>query len=97
MIRDIQHAEAGDIDLQSGDLLYTESTGQHQKDILLASVGDYKQAPAVGVGVIGFLNDNRPDDLLRQVRKQFQGDGMKVGKVAYNGEKELITDARYGD
>lgn len=97
MIRDIQHDETGDIDLQGGDLFYTESTGQHQKDILLACAGDYKQAPAVGVGVIDFLHDNMPEDLLRQIRKQFQGDGMKVGKVAYNGEKELITDASYGD
>lgn len=33
---DIGHTANGDIDLQAGDILYAESTGQHQRDILLA-------------------------------------------------------------
>lgn len=79
---DIQHTSSGDIDLSSGDLLYTESTGQHQKDILLSGKGHYKESPETGVGAMEYINDNEPDNLLRSIRNEFTRDGMKVTRVS---------------
>ena len=79
---DIRHTANGDIDLQAGDILYTESTGQHQRDILLADKGHYKESPETGVGALEYMNDNEPDRLLRSIRKEFTRDGMKVSKVS---------------
>lgn len=49
---DIGHTESGDIDFSSGDLAYAESTGQHQKDILVSGKGHYKETPELGVGCV---------------------------------------------
>lgn len=81
---DIQHTANGDIDLTAGDLLYAESTGQHQKDILLAGKGHYKESPEVGVDATEYVNDNGPENLLRSIRNEFIRDGMKVTQVDMN-------------
>lgn len=79
---DIGHTANGVIDLQAGDILYAESIGQHQRDILLADKGHYKESPETGVGALEYMNDNEPDRLLRSIRKEFTRDGMKVSKVS---------------
>lgn len=84
---DITHTREGDIDLAAEDITYSESTHQHQKDILLSGKGYYKSTPATGVGLINFLQDTNPENLLRTVRKEFARDGMKVNKISYiNGQ-----------
>jgi hypothetical protein len=92
---DIKSDETGDIDVLIGDIQYTESTEQHQRDILLAHKGHYKEVPAVGVGAINFLNDESPDDFLRIVRKEFTKDGMKVKKIAITVGGDLNINAAY--
>lgn len=82
MITDIKQTATGDIDLDTGDILYTESTRQHQKDLLLADKGHYKEWPETGVGAAAYINDNLPDNLFRAVRKEFTRDGMKVTKIS---------------
>lgn len=79
---DIQHTAGGDIDLTPGDLLYAESTGQHQKDILLSGKGHYKECPELGVDATEYVNDNGPENLLRSIRNEFIRDGMKVTQVS---------------
>lgn len=79
---DIAHTSDGDIDLLAGDILYTESTGQHQRDILLSGKGHYKENPELGVDAMEYVNDNEPENLLRAIRKEFTRDGMKVTKVS---------------
>lgn len=79
---DIAHTSDGDIDLLAGDILYTESTGQHQRDILLSGKGHYKETPELGVDAMEYVNDNEPENLLRAIRKEFTRDGMKVTKVS---------------
>lgn len=79
---DIGHTESGDIDFSSGDLVYAESTGQHQKDILVSGKGHYKETPELGVDVLNYVNDTEPENLYRAIRKEFTRDGMKVTKVS---------------
>lgn len=87
----------GDLDISSGDIRYGESTAQHQRDLLIAGHGDYKEYPAVGVGTVRFLNDNLPEDYLREVSKAFQGDGMTVEGISYDEDMNIVTEAYYGD
>lgn len=91
---DIANTSEGDIDFSSGDIVYVESTGQHQQDILLSDKGHYKEVPATGVGIINFLHETDPENLLRSVHKEFSRDGMKVKKVSINGGK-IIPEAGY--
>lgn len=95
-MEDIAHTADGDIDL-ADDLTRTEPTAQHERDLLLAGQGDFKEAPDMGVNCIDFMMDNDPSNLLRAVRKQCQKDGMRVRDVRYGPSGELIIDARYAD
>ena len=45
---DILQTSDGDVEL-TDDLVWTEPTEQHKRDLLLASQGDFKESPAVGV------------------------------------------------
>ena len=92
---DIKYTETGDIDLSTGDLVLTEPTGQHQRDLLLAAQGDFKETPELGIDSVSYLNDSDPDDYLRAVRQQMELDGMKVRDVTIDAAGELIIDAEY--
>lgn len=81
MITDIKQTDTGDVDLSAGDISYTESTRQHQKDLLLADKGFYKETPEAGVGALNYINDSEPENLYRSIRKEFTRDGMKVIRV----------------
>lgn len=95
-MQDIKQTPDGDLDLSSGDLLLAEPTAQHQRDILIAGKGHFKESPTVGVGAVGFLNDNEPGSFLRAVRKEFSKDGMKVTQVRIlNGQLDI--EAAYED
>lgn len=93
---DIAQSPDGDISLESGDIAYSESTGQHKADILIADKGHYKETPAAGVGAANFINETDPEEFYRTVRKELERDGMKVKKIRItNGELEI--DANYAN
>ncbi|PXZ44908.1 hypothetical protein DMB45_00220 [Sanguibacteroides justesenii] len=94
MVTDITQTQDGDIEFNSGDLIYSESTGQHQRDILLADKGHYKEFPTLGVGTINYLNDTEPENFLRTVRKEYTADGMKVKNIKIINN-ELTIEAEY--
>ena len=72
-----------------------DSTQQHQKHLLMAMPGDYKQSPLVGVGVADQLDDENPDDLLRAIRTTFVQDGMTVTGLSIASNGNIKVDANY--
>lgn len=94
-MRDYKQTEMGDLDLASGDLRITESTYQHQRDLLLSDKGHIRDKAEAGVGMVNYLLDKDPAALLRSVRKEFVSDGMRVRKVAFDNSNELDVEARY--
>lgn len=97
-MKDILHTADGDVDFTAGDLQLADAaraTEQHKRDILLAAAGDFKEAPAVGVGAVEYLNDENPGLFLRDVRKQMQADGMTVERVEFDSDGGLIIDGGY--
>lgn len=66
---DIKHTDTGDLDLSMGDLQYTTSDYQHQKDILLSRKGYYKEFPVMGVDILEHVNETEPEALLRAIKK----------------------------
>lgn len=97
MIKDILLSEDGDVDFSSGDLLQAateRATGQHKRDILMASPGDFKERPTLGVGAVEYIQDDA-GLFLRDVRKQMQQDGIRVRRVAFSGTDELIIEGGY--
>lgn len=93
---DILQTSTGDVEL-SDDLIRTEATEQHKRDLLLASQGDFKETPTVGVDCVSFLHDTDPADFLRTVRKQCERDGMRVDAIDYDTDGTLTISAEYDD
>lgn len=77
-----------------GDFATGESTLQHQELLIFTNKGEWKEAPTVAVGAIGFLKDEDEAGLLAEVKAQFEIDGMEVKSVTLQNSN-LNTDARY--
>lgn len=95
MPTDILDDTNGDIDFTNGDISYGESTKQHQRDILFARKGDYKSAPAVGVGIEDYVKDENPQDMLPEIRRQYTKDGQTVNKLQLSADGKLNINANY--
>lgn len=83
-----------DLQIVAGDFVVGDATEQNQHLLLLSNKGDYKQHPKVGVGINGFLLDEEQQDMMREIRSQFENDGMKVNKLVY-ADGKLKIDAPY--
>lgn len=86
-----------DLDFSTGDLQYTESTGQHQRDLILSDKGHIRDMPERGVGSVKYLQDEDREDYLRAVRKELAADGQRVNSVSETKTKQIIVDAEYED
>ncbi|MFR9545358.1 MAG: hypothetical protein SNJ29_07245 [Rikenellaceae bacterium] len=74
----------GDLNFSSGDIASTESTYQHQRDLLLSAKGHIRSKGEAGVGVLEYMIDSDTEDLLRETRLQFASDGMKVSSLSFD-------------
>lgn len=92
---DIKYDHTGDIDLSSGDLRYTDGTEQHKLTILLASKGELKRRPDIGVGIANFLLNNEPGELLREARRHCQRAGMRIDRVYFDQNNNLFIEGNY--
>lgn len=81
---DFIHQSDGDLDLSNGDILMGDATLQHQRDAIMTSPGALKHAPARGVGVENFFNDDSQEDMIRKIRQELIKDGMKITRIAVN-------------
>lgn len=98
MIQDILLTNDGDVDFSGGDISMAtteRATGQHKRDILMASPGDFKEFPRLGVGAVEYIQGDT-EMFLRDVRKQMQADGITVIQVAFSTKGELIVEGGYG-
>lgn len=84
MPTDILRDENGDFLKTGDDVVYGESTRHHQKKILLARKGDIRRHPTVGVGLEDYIDDEDPEEMLRETSRQFIKDGMRVHKMAFD-------------
>ena len=73
-----------DLDISTGDFTMVESTGQHQRQLLLNNQGDFKQNPLTGIGLNNYIDDEGPADLIRTTTQQLQKDGMTIVNLQSN-------------
>jgi hypothetical protein len=84
-----------DLLIVDGDLVVGDSTAQHQKILILADKGEFKDVPMRGVGALKYLEDHSPDNLAREIRQEFSADGMKVNKIQIAPDLNIQVDANY--
>lgn len=69
----------GDLFISDGDLVISESDNQHTADTLNAFPGWWKENPADGVGVFGYMNSaGKEQEVKRKMTIQLQADGYTV-------------------
>jgi hypothetical protein len=91
---DILLDENLDLQIVDGDWVIGDSTKQNQQLLLQCQKGEIKQYPKTGVGINNYLLDEEEQSMLREIRSEFEGDGMLVNKLNYSDEK-LTIDAQY--
>ncbi len=84
-----------DLVIKDGDFAIGESDNQHVKHILLASKGEYKASPELGVGIENMLNTDDPMEYLIEAKKNLEYDGMKVNNISFTEEQTISVDAKY--
>lgn len=94
-IFDILLDDDNDLLIEDGDFVIGESTKHHQKHLLLAQKGEYKQSPKVGIGISDFLEDDDFSGIDVEIQKQFELDGQKVNSIEVFNDGKVIIDAGY--
>lgn len=86
--------ETGRMLVRNGDFVVGDATKQHQRSLIVNHKGEYKQHLMTGVGAADYLDDENPDELIREVRKQLVQDGQTVNDIVITN-KGLGVDANY--
>lgn len=84
-----------DLIVSNGDFSIGESDNQHVRDILLASKGEFKSSPEVGVGLESMLSTDEPNEFLIEAKRNLQYDGMSVQNISFTEQGTIKVDAKY--
>ena len=94
-MNDVLLEDNGDLSIVNGDLAIGFSDNQHQEHILLAHKGEFKEFPEIGVGIHAMLDDDDYMDMLIEIKKNLEYDGMKVKNVKFDENGNLDIDGYY--
>lgn len=83
-MEDFQINDQGDlnVDTAAGDFTIGVSDSQNVYDILESFQGEWKEYPAVGVGLIQYLKTENPNNAISIIKQQLQADGFQVSRVS---------------
>lgn len=84
-----------DAEMKNGDFALGESANQHVKHILIASKGEFKSNPELGVDIEKMLATEQPVEFLIEGKKNLEYDGMKVNDISITEKGTLNVDANY--
>jgi hypothetical protein len=87
--------ENGDLSTENGDFVTGFSDNQHQEHILIATKGEYKEFPEIGVGIVQMLSDDDWTSVLIEAKKNLEYDGMKINNVKFEENGNLTIDGNY--
>ena len=94
-MKDILIDENNDLQLLAGDFEVGHSDNQQQKAILTTEKGEWKEHPEVGVGIAQMLADDLYTEVLIEIKKQLEYDGMQINDVALQKGGKLLIDGQY--
>lgn len=87
--------DSDDLAFENGDLAIGRSDEQHQKHILIANKGEYKQYPELGVSIAEMLNNDTYSAVLIEAKKNLEYDGMKINDISLSEDGKLLIDGEY--
>jgi hypothetical protein len=77
-VNDFLLDENGDLLIKDGDFVIGESDSQHVFDIITSFIGEWKQYPNVGVGIMQYLKAQNPNTAANSIKQQLQADGYSL-------------------
>lgn len=87
--------ENGDLSFENGDFDIGFSDYQHQEHILMATKGEFKEFPELGVGLNRMLSDDDYTSFLIDAKKNLEYDGMKINNIKFQENGNLNIDGEY--
>lgn len=90
----IQLNNSYDLDIRSGSMQVGDTTAQNQALIIGSHKGEFKEQPAVGVGISDMLLDHNPLAWRQEIREQLEIDGQEVKNVQIT-KTGVTVDAHY--
>lgn len=83
----------GDLLIQNGDFVVGPSDPQHVEDIIESFIGEWKQYPLVGVGLMQYLKSENGQAAINVIKQQLQADGYSVPNinVQQNASGEMLV------
>ena len=85
---------SGDLLIEDGDFVLSNSDGMHVEHILSAFQGYYRRAPLVGVGISQYLKSSgMAPDVKRLITIQLEADGFQLKTVAISNDWKISVDA----
>lgn len=94
-MRDILVDDQNNLRLSEGDFEVGYSDNQQQKAILITEKGEWKEHPEVGIGIAKMLADDLYTEVLIEIKKQLEYDGMQINDVALQEGGKLLIDGIY--
>ena len=92
---DILLDNTGDLETQDGDFVFGFSDSMHQEHILIATKGEYKEFPELGVGLNKMLSDDDYVSFLIDAKKNLEYDGMRINNIKFEENGNLNIDGYY--
>ena len=77
-MKDILIGNGGDLLVVNGDLVIGDSSKQQAEILFFSEKGSFKETPDIGVGASSYLESESRSDLLREIKVQFDKDGLSV-------------------
>ena len=85
--------KAGNILIDDKRMVVGDIALQNAKLIIEATKGEFKEKPLKGVGISRFDEDNTPDRLIREIRREFFDEGLHINSLKIGADGiELDVD-----
>jgi hypothetical protein len=82
-----------DLVVENGATSMGDTVPQNQALIIVSNPGEWKQFPALGVGIESWVNDDNPGSLAYEVKRQLKSDGFTVESVNLeNGQLSISAE-----
>jgi len=91
---DYKHTDY-DLATANGDFVKAESTVQHMNLLTISNKGDWRQYPRTGIGIYFFLLDDNIGDLYKEIKTQYEADGLVVDKLNVFNDGRVEEEAHY--
>jgi hypothetical protein len=78
---------------ENGDFVTGDNLLQQQALLLATGKGHWKENPFIGVDLVDWINNENPEEMKKEIKRQFKADGIKVNSIDYsNGEFNIDAE-----